>query len=98
MTDNNPDTKSYADWVDSGLIMLTNLGVVCSFDIAYLINPELFPTFVLATAYGACNIVGRAISIGSPIVAKIKNPYPLLILIAFSSLSAVLSVKLKKIN
>jgi hypothetical protein len=34
--DNNPDSSNL---VYGFLIMLTNLGAVCSFDIAYLINP-----------------------------------------------------------
>ena len=55
--------------IDGALIMLCNLGVVCAFDIAYLINVELFPTIVLATAYGACNAVGRFISIFAPVSA-----------------------------
>lgn len=75
--------------------MLCNLGVVCAFDIAYLINPTLFPTYVLATAYGACNVLGRFVSIFSPVVAKIENPYPLFVLIGFALSSALLSVRLK---
>lgn len=53
------------------LVIITNFGVVAFFDIAYLIVPELFPTLLLSTAYGCCNILGRLITIGSPIVADI---------------------------
>jgi len=91
------ESSAVITYTDASLIMLCNLGVVCTFDIAYMINAELFPTIVLATAYGACNIVGRCISITSPIVAKIPNPYPLFVLIIFSALCAYLSFKLKKI-
>jgi hypothetical protein len=48
------------------LILFTNFGIVSAFDIAYLINIELFPTIFLATAYGCCNVLGRLISILSP--------------------------------
>jgi hypothetical protein len=48
------------------LILFTNFGIVSAFDIAYLINLELFPTIFLATAYGCCNVLGRFISILSP--------------------------------
>ena len=92
------EATTTSNLVQAGLIMVCNLGVVCAFDIAYLINPELFPTMVLATAYGACNVLGRFISIFSPIVAKIANPYPLFILIAFSAICSMLTFKLNQIK
>ena len=76
--------------------MLTNLGVVIAFDVAYLINAQLFPTVLLATAYGVCNILGRFISIFSPIVAKLPHPIPLVVLAIFAGVSAVLSLGLIK--
>jgi len=45
---NSSDSTAQVPLKDSlpsmGLIMLTNLGVVISFDLAYLIMPKLFPT------------------------------------------------------
>ena len=79
----------------AGLIMVTNLGVVISFDLAYLINPQLFPTILLATAYGVLNVFGRLITIISPIIAKLSHPFPLLFLIVYASLGASLSFCLK---
>ena len=55
-----------------GLILVTNFGIVCVFDIAYCVNAELFPTIFLSTAYGCCNVLGRLITISSPVVANIK--------------------------
>ena len=49
--------------------LLLYVGVVTAFDLVYLIVNQLFPTIYLATSYGACNIVGRAITILSPLVA-----------------------------
>ena len=44
----NSDSDAQVPLKDSlpsmGLILLTNLGVVISFDLAYLIMPKLFPT------------------------------------------------------
>jgi OCT family organic cation transporter-like MFS transporter 4/5 len=80
------------------LILLTNLGIVSVFDIAYLINAELFPTILLATAYGSCNVLGRAITIFSPVAANLGQPYPLVILIFFAILCSVLSLLLTKIK
>ncbi len=53
------------------VIMFNNFGITSTFDIAYLLNTEMFPTIYLGTAYGFCNIIGRFISIMSPIIAKI---------------------------
>lgn len=91
--DGNADVKQPLsdNLVSAGLIMVTNLGVVISFDLAYLINPELFPTVLLATAYGVLNVFGRLITILAPIIAKLPHPLPLLFLIAYASLGAFLS-------
>ena len=78
--------------------MLTNLGVVIAFDVAYLINAQLFPTILLSTVYGVCNIMGRSISIFSPIVAKLPDPFPLVALAIFAGVSAFLSLGLVKRN
>jgi|APCry1669189665_1035243.scaffolds.fasta_scaffold72845_2 hypothetical protein len=82
--------------LSSSLIMITNLGVVIAFDVAYLINAQLFPTVLLATAYGVCNILGRSISIFSPIVAKLPHPIPLIALAIFAGISGFLSIGLVK--
>lgn len=54
------------------LYLLLYVGVVTAFDLVYLVVNQLFPTIFLGTAYGACNIVGRFISIMSPIVARVE--------------------------
>lgn len=66
MADEETEQSSY---LNVGLILITNLGIVSAFDVAYLINAELFPTILLATAYGCCNILGRAVTIGAPVAA-----------------------------
>jgi hypothetical protein len=93
--DNIDQTKNL---LNAGLILFTNLGVVCAFDIVYLICGELFPTILLATAYGCCNILGRLISISSPVVAKAPHPWPLIILACFGLFCTFLSMFLVKIK
>ena len=68
------------------LIFIVNFGIVCAYDIAYLINPTLFPTIMLATVYGCCNALGRFVTISAPVIGKWPEPLPLLILISFSTL------------
>ena len=98
ISDNSNDGKTdmQDNLISSVLIMLTNLGVVIAFDVAYLINAQLFPTVLLATAYGVCNILGRSISIFSPIVAKLPHPIPLVALAIFAGVSGFLSLGLVK--
>jgi Na+/melibiose symporter-like transporter len=78
-----------------GLILITNIGTVAAFDIAYLINAKLFPTHLLATAYGICNIFGRFVSIASPVTARAPEPIPMLTLTAFASICGGLSIFLR---
>eukprot|EP00350_Pseudokeronopsis_sp_OXSARD2_P013148 CAMPEP_0170567350 /NCGR_PEP_ID=MMETSP0211-20121228/80420_1 /TAXON_ID=311385 /ORGANISM="Pseudokeronopsis sp., Strain OXSARD2" /LENGTH=236 /DNA_ID=CAMNT_0010888775 /DNA_START=90 /DNA_END=797 /DNA_ORIENTATION=- len=72
------------------LVMFANFGLISAFDIAYIINLELFPTIFMTTAYGCCNIFGRCISILSPMVARLEHPLPMIILTVCSGLGAVL--------
>ena len=83
---------------NSALILLTNFGIVCAFDIAYLINAELFPTILLSTAFGCCNVLARLTSILSPIAANMQQPYPLLILLIFAIAVSISSRSLKTID
>jgi hypothetical protein len=70
--------------------------MIFTIECAYLINAELFPTILLATAYGCCNIFGRLIAIASPIVANFEYPNPLLTLIILAIVSAIHALLLKK--
>ena len=62
-----------------------------------LVN-ELFPTIFLATAYGCVNIIGRAVAITSPGVARIDPPVPMLILAIYSAVCTVLPLLLVKLK
>ena len=80
------------------LMLFANFGVVSTFDVAYLINIELFPTIFLATAYGCCNILGRFISILSPLIARVEHPYPMIILVVYAGISAILAFFLTRVK
>ncbi len=73
-------------------------GFVSTFNFVYVLINELFPTIYLATAYGACNVVGRAVAISSPLVARVHAPYPQLILAVYSGICSVLPLLLIKVN
>jgi hypothetical protein len=56
------------------------VGVHTTYNLTYLIVNEVFPTIYLATAYGVCNVIARAITILSPLVARAPEPIPLILL------------------
>jgi hypothetical protein len=80
------------------LILFANFGIVSTFDICYLINLELFPSIFMATAYGCCNVLGRFISILSPLIAQAPHPIPMIILTVYAALASVLVLFLTKIK
>ena len=53
-------------------IMGGNFGVNCAFNLVFIGTYYLFPTSIVATAFGICNIFARVATIFSPYVAEIK--------------------------
>lgn len=74
------------------------VGIVTAFDLVYLLVNDLFPTIFLATSYGACNVVGRAVSIFSPLMAYAPEPIPMLTLILFSGVCIFIPMCLIKVD
>lgn len=80
------------------MYLLLYVGIVTAFDLVYLLVNDLFPTIFLATSYGACNVVGRFISILSPLMANAGDYIPMLTLIAFSGICVFLAMCLVKVE
>ena len=74
----------------AGSYMVLYIGVVTAFDLVYLTVNELFPTMFLGTAYGACNVVGRFVSIFAPLAAVLPGVTPLILLGAFAAICTAL--------
>lgn len=71
------------------MYLILYVGIVTVFDLVYLIVNDVFPTIFLATSYGACNIVGRFVSITSPVMAYAPEPIPMLTLAVFRDRKSV---------
>ena len=56
---------------------------------------ELFPTLVRATSFGICNVCARLITISAPVFARAEQPIPMMIVLGFSCVAAILSLMLK---
>jgi len=54
---------------NAALYFLLFTGCGTAFDLVYLIVNESFPTIFRGTAYGACNVLGRLVTILAPMVA-----------------------------
>ena len=78
--------------------LILYVGIVTAFDLVYLIVNDLFPTIFLATSYGACNVIGRFVSILSPSMAYAPDPIPMLTLIVFSGICVILPMFLVKVS
>lgn len=73
-------------------------GFVSTFNTVYVLVNELFPTIFLATAYGACNVIGRAVSISSPLVARVSPPWPMMILAVYSAICTFIPLIMVKVK
>ena len=80
----------------AGVVLVTYLGVVACFELVYMLNPWLFPTVILGSAFSICNIFSRFISIFSSPVGYLPHPYPIVILLVYSGICCLLSFLLKK--
>ena len=80
------------------MYLILYVGIVTAFNLVYLTVNDLFPTIFLATSYGACNIVGRFVSILSPLMAYAGDILPIVTLIVFSGFCIFLPMGLVKVN
>ena len=78
--------------------LILYVGIVTAFDLVYLIVNDLFPTIFLATSYGACNVVGRFVSILAPLIAYTPDPIPMLTLIGLSGICIFIPMCLVKVD
>lgn len=61
------------------MICMARVGQSIIFNTAIISVNRLFPTTLVATAYGVVNLFAHMIACLSPFVAEIKNPYPFLV-------------------
>ena len=63
----------------SVLIMMTKFGVSMGWVAACLSMIELFPSSLVATAFGICNVMNKSVAMIAPLVAEIAPPTPMMI-------------------
>jgi len=82
----------------AALYLLLYTGCGMAFDLVYLIVCEMFPTIFRTTAYGCCNVLGRAVTISAPLVAELPGLWPMGILAVYSLLASILPFWLRKVG
>ncbi|CDW80647.1 organic cation [Stylonychia lemnae] len=76
-------------------VLFSKFGVTVAFNVTYVIMGELFPTLLKATAFGICNVIARFITILSPIIALLEQPYPMLIFSLSCLIAGLFGILLK---
>mmetsp|Transcript_21643 Transcript_21643/g.28991 ORF Transcript_21643/g.28991 Transcript_21643/m.28991 type:complete len:142 (+) Transcript_21643:1371-1796(+) len=70
-------------------VLATQFGCSAAFAMLYMATLEYFPTHLLGTVFGICNVTARSITILSPMVAEAARPTPTIMIVA-TCLAAVL--------
>lgn len=71
------------------LIMMTKFGVSMGWVAASLSMIELFPSSLVATAFGICNVMNKSVAMIAPLVAEMPPPTPMLIVVTVTALAGV---------
>lgn len=86
----------YTSSMIASFLLLTKFGISMALCACYVSTPFLFPTILCGTAFGICNICARFVSIGSPVVAELTPPLPMMIFCGMSIISVVVSLFISK--
>lgn len=77
-------------------ILLAKFGVTSTFNTVYLANAMMFPSILVASSFGICNIFARCATIIAPEMAEVPLPTPMIVFIILDGLGAMFSILLIK--
>ena len=78
-------------------LLVTRLGIDCSYCLIYVLTMEKFPSSIQARLFGIFTLSASVSTILSPIIAEMDDPLPLFLYIIICFLSMVSSLTLEKI-
>ena len=61
----------------ASFVLLAKFGISMSMCSCYVSTPYIFPVILSGTAFGICNVFGRAFSIATSYVAEAAIPFPM---------------------
>ena len=73
------------------MLLIAKFGFSQAFVASYLSVVLLYPTVLASTAMGFCNFFARVASILAPLVAEVKAPVNLLIMLAIAGVALLTS-------
>jgi len=80
------------------MITFARVGNTMGFNVIYCANARLFPTKFVATSFGIANFIARVLTIGAPLVAEIKDPWPFSVFLVLTGAAIFASLFLKEVN
>ena len=82
--------KHQEAWYFPCLIMSAKIGLSLSLGLCYHTNSQLFPTLFAARALGICNILARSFTAMSSLMAKLEEPFPMILFTVAAFLTLIL--------
>ena len=71
-------------------VFIARTGFCIAFADVFVIHTDLFPTYILSTSFGVCNITARIVNISSAAIVEIPNKFiPILIIVILDILAAL---------
>ena len=83
--------RNQESWTFVFLIILAKFGIVVTQGLNYAAHPEIFPTLFSTTSIGYLIIISYVCSSISDFLARIPQPFPLILFTAFSGVGSVLA-------
>ena len=71
-------------------VFVSKFGISSAFNGMYLSSPMLFPPYLLSTSFAVCNVLARAATIVSPMVAELEGAVPMVLVLGMSILAMIL--------
>jgi len=85
------------EWLIPVLVCFSRVGGSMSFNIGYISVARLFPTEFVSTVFGIVNFVAHIVTVGAPLVAEIRDPYPFMVFTFNAFIAIFISTRLKEI-
>ena len=86
----------YIDNLVPVLILGAKFGVASTFNSAYLANALLYPTTLVGTAFGICNMAARLATIVAPELAEVDAPIPMTVFTILAGVAAIATLMMIK--
>ena len=67
-----------------------------SYNTIFIIHNRLFPTIFVSTTFGIVNLFSHGVAVIAPLLAELKDPFPMLIFVSITGFAIIASLFLKE--